>query len=76
MRYDGFDAVDYGLDLETMDGEIWSLTRDPPGDREGMGIRNGSLIGTVVVPDGLTAVWDVTSTSLWSPMLRFTRGGR
>ena len=69
-RCDGFDAVDFGVELETMDGEIWSLTWDPPGDHEGIGIRKGPLIGSVVVPDRLTAVWDATLTPLWSPMLR------
>ena len=69
-RHDGFDAVDFGLELETRDGEIWSLTWDPPGNHEGIGIRKGPLIGAVVVPDGLTAVWEATLSSLWPPMLR------
>lgn len=57
-RYDGFDAVDFGVEPETLDGEIWSLTWDPPGNHEGIGIRKAPLIGSVVVPDGLTAVWE------------------
>ena len=69
-RCDGFNAVDFGVELEMMDGETWSLTWDPPGNHQGIGIRKGPLIGSVVVPDRLTAVWDATLTSLWSPMLR------
>ena len=60
----GFDAVDFGVELETIDGEIWSLTWDPPGEHEGIGIRREPLIGSYA--DGLTAVWEATSSSLWA----------
>ncbi|HEY8716994.1 hypothetical protein [Pengzhenrongella sp.] len=69
-RFDGFDALDFGIELETVDGVSWSLTWDPPGDHEGIGLRKGPMLGSVVSPDGLVAVWEATLTSLWSPMLR------
>ena len=69
-RYHGFDTVDFGVELATLDGEIWSLTWDPPGVHEGIGIRKKPLIGPVVAANGPIAVWDATLTSLWSPMVQ------
>ena len=63
----GFDAVDFGVELETIDAEIWSLTWDPPGEHEGIGLRKGPLFGSFA--DGLTAVWEATRSSLWSPIV-------
>jgi hypothetical protein len=67
-RCDGFDAVDYGIELETSDGATWSLTWDPPGDHEGIGLRKEPLIGSAVSPDASVAVWEVAGSPLWSPI--------
>ena len=44
--YDGFDAIDYGLEIETDSGALFSLTWDPPGHHEGIGLRAYSSPGT------------------------------
>ncbi len=59
------DSIDFGLELETRDGRLFSVTWDPPGLREGIGLREEPLLGTGVRVDGATAIWDVTNTSGW-----------
>src|SRR6266545_4698022 len=38
-RYPGFDSVDFGLELETESGSVFSVTWAPPGMYEGIGLR-------------------------------------
>ena len=45
------------------------VTWDPPGLREGIGLREEPLLGTGVRVDGATAIWDVTNTSGWVHLL-------
>ena len=63
------DSIDFGLELETRDGRLFSVTWDPPGLREGIGLREEPLLGTGVRVDGATAIWDVTNTSGWVHLL-------
>lgn len=71
--YDGFDAMDYGLEVSTDSGATFSLTWDPPGDREGIGLQPVPLLGSGVPSDADVAIWDVGERSAsW----RHLGGGR
>ncbi|MCW2782740.1 MAG: hypothetical protein JWR35_3189 [Marmoricola sp.] len=65
----GFDAIDFGIELETTDGRIFSITWDAPGDLAGIGLREQSLIGWGLAVGAGAAVWDVTSTAGWAGLL-------
>lgn len=65
----GFDTLDWGLELETDDGLIYSITWDPPGVREGIGISRASLIGTALTGATSAAIWDVTQLSRWKAVV-------
>jgi hypothetical protein len=65
-RYDGFDAIDHGIEFETSDGRVFSVTWDSPGRTEGIGLRELPLIGHAVVADADVAAWDVTEHSGWT----------
>jgi hypothetical protein len=69
-QFDGFDAFDYGFELLTESGSAWSLTWDPPGNQEGIGLRNQPMLGSAVTPEADVAVWDVSRTATWVPFLR------
>ncbi|QIS10330.1 hypothetical protein [Nocardia arthritidis] len=56
-RCDGFDSLDYGFELETDSGLIYSLTWDPPGDREGIGLRRTPMLGSGVRADADITIW-------------------
>ncbi len=64
-RCSGFDSVDYGIELEMLGGRVFSLTWDPPGMCEGIGMREVPLRGTGVRVDADVAVWDVSQRSEW-----------
>lgn len=64
-RYESADSLAYGLELETDTGRVFSITWDPPGPREGIGIREESLVGNALRPDAEIAVWDVSERSRW-----------
>lgn len=69
-RYAGFDAVDLGVELETESGAVFSLAWDPPGDQEGIGLRNAAMLGNYVVEDGDVAIWSVGDrTGTWTPVI-------
>ena len=65
----GFDTLDWGLELETDNGLIYSVTWDPPGMREGIGISRAPLIGTALTDDASAAIWDVTERSRWTSVV-------
>ncbi|MEQ7129307.1 hypothetical protein ABN034_32910 [Actinopolymorpha sp. B11F2] len=68
--YDGFDAMDYGLEVTTDSGAASSLTWDPPGDREGIGLQPVPMLGTAVRSDADVAIWEVGErTASWTPMV-------
>jgi len=60
--------VDFGLELETESGSVFSVTWDPPGMYEGIGLREQPLLGTGVRADAAVAVWDVTGRSGWAAL--------
>ena len=63
-------SVDYGVEIETAAGRYFTVTWDPTnGQQEGIGIREARSIGRVVRPDADIAVWDVSASSLWAPLV-------
>jgi hypothetical protein len=70
-RYDGFDAMDFGIELETDTSALFALTWDPPGYREGIGLQKVAMLGGGVRRDADVAIWDVsTRSSNWRPPAR------
>lgn len=69
-RYDGFDAVDYGLEITTDAGATYSLTWDPPGNHEGIGLQRIPMLGSGVRSDADVAIWSVGDRAAsWSLMV-------
>jgi hypothetical protein len=64
----GFHRVDYGVELETAEGRYFSVTWDPPGDREGIGLREVASSGADLAADSV-AVWEVGRRSVWQGFL-------
>jgi hypothetical protein len=68
--YDGFDAVDYGFEVRTDSDAVFSLTWDPPGEREGIGLQRLPMLGSGVSGDADVAIWDVGERAAsWMPMV-------
>lgn len=63
------DSVDFGVDLVTIAGDTFSVTWDPPGRHEGIGIQRTPLLGSALLPDGQFAVWNVGARSRWVSLL-------
>jgi hypothetical protein len=61
--FDGFDAIDYGLEVTTDSGATFSLTWDPPGDQEGIGLQRTPMLGSAVRADADVAIWPVAGRS-------------
>lgn len=67
--YKGFDALDYGVEIATDSGAWFSLTWDPPGDEEGIGLQPVAMLGSGVSSDADVAVWDVGERAAsWAPL--------
>jgi hypothetical protein len=60
-----FDTVDHGIDLETVSGEIFSITWNGQSYGYGLMLQPGSIVQQIAD----AAVWDVTSTSRWRDIL-------
>jgi hypothetical protein len=63
------DSVDFGVELETMSGRTFSITWDSPGMTEGLGIDELPLLGSAVLEDAATAVWEVGERSAWATLI-------
>jgi hypothetical protein len=68
-RWPGFDVVDYGVELETRDGRLISVTWDTPGWHEGIGIHEAPMRGTGVSVDAGVTVSDVSHLPRWSRLV-------
>lgn len=67
---DGFDAMDYGFEVTTDSGAVFSLTWDPPGEREGIGVQQAPMLGSAVRSDADVAIWTVGERAVsWAPIL-------
>ncbi|GAB4061973.1 hypothetical protein GCM10028777_00270 [Angustibacter speluncae] len=61
--HDGADAIDHGVEVATTSGRVLSLTWDPPGAREGIGVEETPMLGSAVRVDADVAVWPVLDRS-------------
>jgi hypothetical protein len=68
-RYNAFDAVDYGIEIETTADRLFTMTWDPPGWTEGISLRETPLLGFAATHDADIAIWDVSRRSNWSPYI-------
>jgi hypothetical protein len=64
-RYDFGDSVDYGIELETTCGRVFTVTWDSPGWHEGIWVREMPLIGEAVVAEANVVVWNVSRAGRW-----------
>jgi hypothetical protein len=56
--------------VTTDSGATFSLTWDPPGDREGIGVQRVPMLGSGVAREADVAIWVVGDHSpSWAPML-------
>jgi hypothetical protein len=68
--YDGFDAMDYGFEVITESGATFSLTWDPPGDQEGIGLQPAPMLGSSVRSDADVAIWTLGDRAAsWAPLV-------
>lgn len=67
-RHIGFHAVEFGIEIDTAGGKFFSVTWDPPGPVESLGIQPESL-SSALRPDADVAVWDVTAHDAWRDLV-------
>jgi hypothetical protein len=68
-RWPDFDAVDFGVELDTADGVTFGLVWQQAGMNEGITMRRESLRPGRLVADGAFAIWDVTERSRWTALM-------
>lgn len=68
-RFEACHSVDYGVEIETTTGRVFSFTWDPPGRIEGLGLREEPLVGETLRPDAPIAIWNVGERSEWRDRL-------
>jgi hypothetical protein len=57
---DGFDALDYGVEIDLDDGTTWSVIWNPP-DPERLNTVEGPLQPGAISAGACVAIWDVTA---------------
>jgi hypothetical protein len=65
FRYEFGDCTDYGVELETACGRVFTLSWDSPRWHEGIWLREVPLAGEAVAADANTAIWDVSRAGRW-----------
>jgi hypothetical protein len=65
-RYDYFDSFDFFLQIATEDQRCFTIGWDLPGDTDGLWLIEGGVSGESF---GSIAVWDVTATPRWTPLM-------
>lgn len=68
-QWPDFDAIDYGIELDTSRGETYCAVWQQAGLNEGLAMRQEALRLRRLVSDGAFAIWDVTEESRWTPLL-------
>ncbi|GAB3406255.1 hypothetical protein GCM10027569_16510 [Flindersiella endophytica] len=56
----GFDSLDFGLELDLDNGDLWSCTWASPGYDYGLLANRETPIASLLSPDADPAVWDVS----------------
>ena len=65
FRYEFGDYDDYGVELETACGRVFTVSWDSPSWHEGIWLRELPLVGEAVGADANTAIWDVSRAGRW-----------
>jgi hypothetical protein len=65
FRFDFGDSVDYGVELETACGRVFTVSWDSPGSHEGIWLRELPLVGQAVLADANSAIWEVSRAGRW-----------
>jgi hypothetical protein len=65
FRHEFGDCTDYGVELETACGRVFTVSWDLPGWHEGIWLRELPLVGEAVLADANTAIWDVSHAGRW-----------
>lgn len=68
-QWPGFDAIDYGVELDTCDGQTYCAVWEQAGPNEGLAMRQEPLRLRRLASDGAFAIWDVTAKSRWTPFV-------
>ncbi|HEX7167784.1 MAG TPA: hypothetical protein VF230_12455 [Acidimicrobiales bacterium] len=69
FEFPGGHTVDFGVELETDDGFVYSVTWTPPGDTEGLEVHHEALAGGALSDRPSAAVWDVSTRTTWRAFL-------
>lgn len=65
-RFDGFDCIDFYLQIDTDHQESFTIGWDVPSQAEGVWLREGASHGA---PFSSVAVWDVSVSPRWAGLL-------
>ena len=65
FRYEFGDCTDYGVELQTACGRVFTVSWDSPGRHEGIWLRELPLVGEAVAAAANTAIWDVSRAGRW-----------
>jgi hypothetical protein len=68
-RWRDFDAIDYGVEMDTSLGETYCAVWEQAGPNEGLALRQEPLRLRRLVSDGAFAIWDVAEKSRWTPLI-------
>jgi hypothetical protein len=69
FRYEFGDCMDYGVELQTACGRVFTVSWDSPGRHEGIWLREVPLVGGAVAAAADTAIWDVSRAGRWDPFI-------
>jgi len=65
FRHEFGDCTDFGVELETACGRVFTVSWDSPGWHEGIWLRELPLVGEAVHTDRNSAIWDVSRAGRW-----------
>lgn len=65
FRFGFGDSVDYGVELKTACGRLFTVSWDSPGCHEGIWLRELPLVGEAVLANANAAIWDVSGAGRW-----------
>ncbi len=65
FRYAFGDSTDFGVELETTCGRLFTVSWDSPSWHEGIWLRQVPLVGYAVQFDANCAIWDVSDAGRW-----------
>lgn len=63
------DSVDFAVEFRTEAGRVFTASWDSPGDKEGIGLREGPALGMAVTEEAVAAIWDVSGTVQWRDLI-------